>query len=96
MLEMMILAEEPREVCGERIDEILIVLGAPAHVEIVDIGIETGQPQGAHDLGEPRDDEGSLGVGKRYPGYRVNPFADAREFPFAQAKLAIVHAFPTP
>ena len=45
MAEMVVLAQEPREVGSQRIDELLEILFAAALLEIVDIGIEARQPQ---------------------------------------------------
>ncbi|MNL63023.1 hypothetical protein D3C87_1871040 [compost metagenome] len=50
MLEMVVFAIEPREIGGQRVDEILPILGRAMALEIVDIGIKARQAQRTDDL----------------------------------------------
>src|SRR5690606_30750039 len=82
-----------RQIGGQRVDEILFLGSACAALKIVDIGVKAGQAERAHDLGEPRNHEGPLGIAQSDPRDPMDPFLDPRKLALAEGILSLFHIF---
>ena len=92
----MLLAPEPREVGGERVDELLRVRARALGLEEVEILREAAKLHRANDLAQARDDERALGVGQRNARDVVESRANSLELAFAQRELTGFYHAPLP
>ena len=91
MIEMVVFAIEPGQVRGQRVDELLAVLGRATAFQKIDIGVKAGQTQAANDLGQTRDDQRALRIAERDSCDLINATFDPRKFTFAKGDFPLFH-----